>query len=255
MAPVKLWELDSSGAPSSVISTGVNTSFGGEEYRAIAENLDRQIDSVLDAALSQFERLKAQMPEKRVAFLRAWAVGRVVATAHPSLLESEAMQHEERFMLWSAMARKCRLGVRSDGSSCHLWKVLRPELPSEPKRARRDIFEVGLWLQEQSIEEALVTFCGSIHNANEIHRRPAIRSLKIRQGIFRWLSKQTNETREILSKTKSYVILAKKLSKRWPAKGPGSAKSPTHYAAEYLDIEIEKVLDSEFLIKNRLPAH
>lgn len=247
MAPVKLWELDSSGTTSSVISTGVDTSFGGEEYRAIAENLDRQIDPVLDSALARFEKLKSQMPKKSTSFLRAWAVGRVVAEAQPSLLESKAMQHEERFMLWSAMARKCRLGIRSDGSSHHLWRVLRPELPSEPKRARRDIFEIGLWLQEQNIEEASITFCGSIQNATQIHYRSAIRSLKMRQGIFRWLSKQTNETREALSKTKSYAILAKKLGKRWPAKGPGSAKNPIHYPPVDLDREIGRVLDSEFL--------
>ena len=90
------------------------TRLGGEEYRAEAEELDAQIDTVLDRAVE----LSSTGPEdrgKRKEFVKRWAIGRAIEES--SILDSPHVALEQRSHLWLAMARKCRLGVRSSGDT------------------------------------------------------------------------------------------------------------------------------------------
>ena len=48
--PIKIWDIDGSGAYTSTIQTHRRTTLGGEEFRPEADALDANIDQVLDRA-------------------------------------------------------------------------------------------------------------------------------------------------------------------------------------------------------------
>ena len=101
--PVKVWERGAGGRYTSSIRTSRPTQLTGEEYRAEAEALDAQIDTVLDRAVE----LSAQRPDeqgKSREFVKRWAIGRAIAES--GVLDSPHMASEQRIHLWLAMARK-----------------------------------------------------------------------------------------------------------------------------------------------------
>ena len=237
--PVKLWTRDNHGRYTSAIRTSRSTRLGGEEFRVEAEELDAQIDAVLDRAVqlsssSQNERRKSR------DFVKRWAIGRAVAESR--ILESLHMTSEVRTHLWLAMSRKCRYGIRSSGAIEERWRTLVPDRALEPQRIERDIFALGLWLQEQELEDALETFGGSLSNAREIQRRESLRSTKLRCALGRWFLCLDPSQRSRLLKGKEFVAIAKALQRRWPARGPGSAKRPAHLTDHDLDREVHSTL-------------
>ena len=60
-----------------------------------------------------------------------------------------------------------------------------------------------------------------------------------RSGLANCALRAGNE----LTKTGNFEQLAKALVKRFPARGPGSAKRPVHYSENELYEEVRKVLD------------
>ena len=153
------------------------------------------------------------------------------------------MEVAEQKWLWLAIARKCRLIVRSDGSPAESWRGLIPDREVDPTRIERDVFAMGRWLQEQEIQQATASFGASLTNAREIHRRGAINSKNLRDVLARWFSELCAERRSDLTRNANFVQLAKALAKRFPARGPGSAKRPVHYTEDELYEEVCKVLD------------
>ena len=141
------------------------------------------------------------------------------------------------------MTRKCRLGVRADGSVEEGWQGLIPSRQSDPHRIERDVFSMGSWLQEQEIEQAKESFGASLNNAREIHKRGALNSKKMREALARWFAALPPMSRSELAKTANFKLLAKALARRFPARGPGSAKRPVHYSENDLYEEICKVLN------------
>ncbi len=92
---------------------------------------------------------------------------------------------------------------------------------------------------------------GRASNPERAFLRQAMRSLKIRKSLQRWLMLQDDQALEWLSKTSNYVALCKAIVKRWPDRGPGSAKRPEHYRDERLDMELARVLDPVVRHRNR----
>ena len=238
--PVKIWDRTSDGVLTSRVETSRVNSFRGELFRADAEALDEEIDRMLDCAVT----LSAHEPPlgaRQQAFVKRWSIGR--ALAESSLPESEYLETAEQKWLWLAIARKCRLSVRSDGSPAKRWRGLIPDRELDPTRIERDVFAMGRWLQEQEIGQATASFGASLTNAREIHRRGAISSRNLRDALARWFSELSREHRADLTKNTNFVQLAKALAERFPARGPGSAKRPVHYAEDELYEEVRRVLD------------
>ena len=238
--PVKIWDRTSGGALTSRIETSRSKSFGGEMYSDDADSLDEEIDQMLDHAVA----LSACAPAteaRQQSFVKRWSVGR--ALAESKLLESDHLETAEQRWLWLAIAGKCRLRVRSDGNHEESWGELIPHREFDPIRIERDVFAFGRWLQEQEIEPAMASFGASLTNAREIHRRGAINSKNLRDALAHWLGELSLTRRAKLTNTGNFVPLAKALAKRFPARGPGSAKRPVHYSDDDLHKEVQKVLD------------
>ena len=238
--PVKIWDRTRDGALTSRVETSLPHSYRGERYRADAEALDEEIDKMLDRAVALSAQVQSVEVEKR-SFVKRWSLGRALTESR--ITESDHLEAAEQKWLWLAIARKCRLSVRSDGTPEETWRGLIPNRKLDPTRIERDVFAMGTWLQEQEIEPAMVSLGASLTNAREIHRRGAINSKNLRESLARWFSELCIERRLELTKNGNFVPLAKALARRFPARGPGSAKRPVHYSKTELDEEVSKVLD------------
>ena len=239
--PVKIWEIGKSGLSSKVV-TGWDTLWTAEEYREDAEDLDRRLDDVLDSAL---ERVRsARKTGASAEFLRAWAVGRALEDS--GVYDSSALKNEGRQLLWRALARKCRLGARATREQDKHWQELRPPNAKEPRRegSKLDHFEMCWWLAGQDLEDAIATFGGSIRNVWQMFERPALQPTSLRRILKEWLASHPKDLQEELFQQSTFAEIMKTLQKRWPARGPGSAKKPMHYTDDKLKSEVYKLLSS-----------
>ena len=242
--PVKLWNLDENGNLTSTIRRMGQPGLAAEGFRPQADELDAKTDEILDTARAL---LSKQDPNPRHnMFAKRWAIGRAIAESN--ILNFANLESGERPDLWRAMARKCRLGVRHDGTRDNgtSWKGLIPEREAEPKRIEDDIFGLGIWIQEQELEQAKRAFGEGLHNAKQIWSREALRSRKFREALAIYFSERDQAELDILYRIPQYAILAKTLQQRWPSRGKGSAKRPVHYDESELVKEIQKVLDPKF---------
>ena len=239
MMPVKLWHRVGDSLTSSV-ETSRRDSIRGEYFRADAEALDEEIDRMLDRAVALSASVEVPEVEQQ-AFVQRWAIGR--ALKESGILQSEHLDPGDEKSLWTAIAHKCRLGVRADGSLERAWGKLVLHREADPKRIERDVFALGLWLQEQDLASAMMTFGAKFFNARRLHGREAISSCNLRDALARWLEAFDNSRRAELVRRENFEMLAKALAARFPARGPGSAKRPVHYSDEELYAEIRKVLD------------
>ena len=238
---IKLWNLDEPGNLTSNIRRMGQSGMEAEGFRPQAEELDSAIDQVLDTAQAL---LAQQDPNPRHnMFVKRWAIGRAIAESR--ILESTNLEAGERPDLWRAMARKCRLGVRHDGKRepRYPWKGLIPGRDMEPRRIEDDIFGLGMWLQEQDLDEAKAAFGEGLHNAKQVWSGEALRSRNFREALAIYFSEQGQEELDILYRIPQYAVLAKALRRRWPSRGKGSAKRPAHYGDTELLEEIRRVLD------------
>ena len=237
--PVKIWEIDKNGLSSKVV-TGWDTLWTAEEYREDAEELDQHLDDVLDSALERVRSAKktGASPE----FLRAWAVGHALGDS--GVYDSPALKNEGRQLLWRALARKCRIGARATRQQDKHWQELRPPNAEEPRRegSKLDYFEMCRWLAEQDMEDAIATFGGSIRNVWQMLERPALRPISLRHILRKWLASHPKDTQERLFQQDTFAEIMKTLRKRWPDRGPGSAKKPIHYTSDELKSEVNKLL-------------
>ena len=204
------------------------------------EDEAQAIDQMLDRAVS-LASPEEQPDARQGEFVHRWAIGR--ALRESGLMESEHLDTEERKSLWLAIARKCRIGVRADGSREERWRSLIHQRTIDPTRIENDVFALGLWLQEQEIDQALNTF-GAYHtNAINFHRRRSISSKKMRDALARWFMEMDPQRRAVLLRPSNFHTLTKALAKRFPARGPGSAKRPVHYTDDALYAEMLAVLE------------
>ena len=238
--PVKLWNVDESGAYTSSITTNRRSSLGGEEFRPEADALDLELDKVLDRAADLATPSSGSKPNHAL-FVKRWAIGRAIAES--GILESPHMVGESRADLCLAMALKCRLGARTYGAHETAWKGLIPDREIEPKRIEADIFGLGMWLQEQEQDDAVAAFGGGLHNAKQIWSGEALRHRKLRDALTAFFSQYNPEQLQRLYTIPQYAVIAKTMRRRWPSRGPGSAKRPAHYEPEELLSELRTVLE------------
>jgi len=237
--PVKIWEKDKRGLSSRVV-TGWDTVLTAEEHREDAENLDRAFDAILDNAVTRLK--EKSMPGVAAVFIRAWAVGN--AFRESKLLASPLLKKEEASLLWKALVSKLRTGARANGQVETAWLELRTSLAREPRREGKnlDYFGMCIWLAEQDLQDAVDTFGGSIRNVWQMLERPALRPIALRRALEKWLGSQPKLLRQKLFEPAAYAEMMKALRRRWPARGPGSAKRPVHYKDTDLFAEVEKLL-------------
>jgi len=237
--PVKIWEIDKNVLSSKVV-TDWDTLWTAEEYREDAEELDRRLDAVLDGALNRVRsgRKTGASPE----FLRAWAVGR--ALEESGVYDSPALKNERRQLLWKALARKCRIGARATREQDRRWHDLRPSATREPRRegGKLDYFEMCWWLAEQDLEDAILTFGGSVRNVWQMFERPTLRPIRLRHILKEWFTSHPKDLQERLFQQSTFAEIMKTLRKRWPDRGPGSAKKPIHYSDDKLKAEVYELL-------------
>lgn len=237
--PVLMWLENEDGKRYTKVKTSWNTEFDGEEHRDLAEALDAEIDKVLDNAVKLMDS-RLELGAKR-GFIRTWSIGRSIATS--GILQHEAMQNEFRINLWQAMDQKALLGIRSNGDTETSWRRVRSKVMHATSRPDHHLFEIGLWLQQQEFKDAATTFMGSSGIAADWFTRTVVRSLKMRQAINHWISKLEPEHQQWFSTKTNDRAIIRALAKRWPARGPGSAKRPEHYSQKRLDRELAKTLE------------
>ena len=241
--PVIIWE-EHDGALRNQVETTRPDFFRGEGYRTEARELDQVIDQAIDHMLDRAVSL-ATLGEHPSAtardFVQRWSIGR--ALRESGLMESEHLDAEERKALWLAIARKCRIGVRADGSREDGWRRLIPKRTAEPERIERDIFAAGLWLQEQELDYAIKAFGASPANALRLLQRRSISVKNVRDALARWFTEMEPQRRATLTQPTNFKAIAKALAKRFPARGPGSAKRPVHYTDDALYTEMLAVLE------------
>jgi hypothetical protein len=214
-----------------------------EEYRQEADELDIELDGVLDGALHEVRRLAGGAPPSE--FVRAWAVGHALRTSRVFALP--ALANEEQKLLWRALAQKVRVGARSQNNAVEPeWSRLRPRSAHEPRREGKslDYFAMCLWLAEQDVEAANLTFGGSVHNVWQMFERPTLRPLVVREALCAWLQGLSMSRRQQVVKKENFRAMMKSLRARWPDRGPGSAKRPVHYKPGDLLLEMRRVLES-----------
>ena len=239
---VKMWDLDESGNLTSSIRKEGQTGIRAEESRPQAEALDREIDILLDKAMNLL--VQQDLNPRHTEFAKRWAIGRAIAES--GILDSPHLDPGERTDLWRAMARKCRLGVRHTGerNPKSKWKgLIPPNREMEPKRIEADILGLGMWLQEQDLEDAKLAFGQGLHNAKQIWSREALRSRNFRDALAAYFSEIGEKERDHLYVIPQYAQLTKALRSRWPSRGKGSAKRPVHYGPEDLLAETRRVLN------------
>ena len=238
---IKIWNQDPSGQLTSTIRKLGSSSIAAEEHRSQADEIDVQIDHLLDKALALLDQQDTGQNHNR--FATRWAIGRAIAES--DILKSPHLQPGETPDLWLAMARKCRLGVRHTGQPDlnSRWKSLIFNRPNDPDRIEDDVFGLGMWLQEQELDDAKLAFGSSIHNAKQIWSGEALRSPKLRQALTDYFAKFNDKQRQYICQNYRYAVLAKALRHRWPSRGRGSAKRPVHYEQHQLVNEISDLLD------------
>ena len=247
--PVLIWDRDENGGISSRVVTTRRSAFAGEEFRAEADQLDEKIDQTLNLAVELVSRLADQRRDSK--FASRWALGRALAVSN--ILGADELEVDERKFLWLALSRKCRLGIHATGETSDLWKKLIPQRNTDPIRPELDVFTLGLWLQEQDFPEAKITLSNSLANANEMFRRKALSSLKMRRVLYRWLCEARGLDSPLT--TKEFETIAKRLCKRWPSRGIGSAKQPIHYEnQEELYSEVVELLQDRCVRSPAIPS-
>ncbi|MYE27383.1 MAG: hypothetical protein F4X87_09270 [Chloroflexi bacterium] len=248
---VLVWS-EREGALGNSIRSGRHVALSAEEYRPEAEALDLQLDAVLDMAwhaltlITKHENGKARFD----SFEQVWVLGRAVQNSE--VLRHEALQREERFFLWQALAPKAWYGIRHDATREPCWRVLIPrnatkwhKLPKDPKSYR--FLDIGFWLREQQLHDAGEVFGWKYSNAYDLYACTSLRSYELRRAMLHWLRRQSPEVREVFAKSvrgSGFDIFQKALQKRFPARGPGSALLPQHYPEDELRAIVCQTLDA-----------
>ena len=244
---VLVWS-DSDGVVGNSIRSGRRVALSAEEFRPEAEALDQQLDTLLDVAchaltiITRRENGKARFN----SFEQVWVLGRAVHISE--ILRHEALQGEERALLWQALTPKACYGVRHGSTRDPRWRELIParatKWQAKPKDASAYRFlEVGYWLREQQLHDAGEVFGWKYSNAYDLFHCSSLRSYELRQAVLYWLRRQQPALRETYRKA-GFRVYQQALSKRFPARGPGSALLPQHYAEAELRAIVRETLDA-----------
>ncbi|MCY3934670.1 MAG: hypothetical protein OXG09_01580 [Chloroflexi bacterium] len=249
---VLVWS-ESDGALGNIVRSGRRVMLSAEEFREEAEALDAALDETLDMAWSALAVIAKDKNGKLLptSFEQVWTVGRAVW--RKGMMYHEAMKGEVRHLLWEALAHKCWFGVRADVHREPRWQELLPKKmgiwQTKPREAKSyKLLEIGYWLREHHYHEAGELFQWNLTKAQDYWDRAFLRSPALRTAVLAWLREQPDSFREQLkagARGKGGArALVKALAKRFPARGPGSARLPQHYPTDQLQAIVDEVLDA-----------
>ena len=235
------------------VRSGRRVFLSAEEYREEAEELDARLDGLLDMAHNALtiiaDNKKGALAP--TSFEQSWTLGRAVAVN--GILRHEAMRGEVRTLLWQALAPKCWHGVRADASREPKWRELLPQKATKWQNKPKDaisyrFLEIGYWLREHSYHEAGELFNWKTSNAQDIWDRSSLRAPELRKALLLWLRQQPDSIREEFKRgargSGGFRILVRALAKRFPSRGPGSARLPQHYEPDELQRIVNDALDA-----------
>ena len=249
--PVLVWS-DRDGILGNSIRTGRRYRLSAEEFRAEAEALDQTLDALLDMAWHALVVITSRKDGKPRfnSFEQVWALGRAIHVC--DIMRHEAMQGEERLLLWQALTAKAWYGIRHDAARDPRWRELIPARnskwqtkPLEPSAYR--FLEIGYWLREQQIQDAGEVFAWKYSHAYDLFHCSSLRSVELRESLLYWLRRQPPAARDELAKAKrgrGFDAIRKALVARFPSKGPGSALLPQHYPEAELREIVCQTLDA-----------
>lgn len=248
--PVLVWS-DRDGVLGNSIRTGRRYRLSAEEFRPEAEALDQRLDALLDMAwhaLAIITQHKNGKPRFN-SFEQVWVLGRAVFVS--DIMRREALQGEERVLLWQALTPKAWHGIRHDATRDPRWRDLIPSRNNKWQTKPTDqaayrFLEIAYWLREQQMQDAGEVFTWKYSNAYDLFHCSSLRSVALRQSLLFWLRRQSPELRDELAKSKrgeGFDIVRKALVDRFPSRGPGSALLPQHYPEDELRAIVSQTLD------------
>lgn len=242
-----------------------------DEYLDEASEVDGILDNVLDDALSNlsFYKESFEIYNNKKPFFREYSVGKALLKSkildHKYLVGEGTIERPSEIMFdkgnleeitqkgknvgfYTALGEKANNGMslKTVGSNQDRWKALRTS--SEKKRGekrqsgKQDSFARAVYLAEQTIEDALLTFGGNIDLVNGFFERSFF-SLKLRKSVAKFYQELESEKRDQLYKREYRRKMDKDLKKIFPTTGAGSAKSPESYSQDILDLTISELWD------------
>ena len=249
---VLLWS-EQDGILNNEIRSGWRVFLSAEEFRPEAEALDARLDVLLDMAWSALAIIAKDKGGELVpeSFDQVWTVGRAVW--REGVLRHEAMKGEVRHLLWQALVAKCWYGVRADATREPRWRDLLPKKSRKWRTHPRDassyrFLEIGHWLREHHYQEAGELFQWNLTKAQDFWDRTSLRTPVLRAAVLAWLREQPDSFREQLKRgargSGGARALVKALARRFPSRGPGSARLPQHYEPDELQRIVNDVLDA-----------
>lgn len=237
-----------------------------DEYLEEASVIDAILDNVLDDALKNldFYEKNFEIYKSKKPFFREYSVGK--ALLNSKVLDHKYLQGEgtverpkeilrdrgnldkitkkgKNVGFYTALGEKANTGMslKSDSVNPERWKMLRTSSQKRKgeKRAggKQDSYARAVYLAEQTIEDALLTFGGNVDLVNGFYERSFL-SLKLRNSVSKFYQNLDEDTRNKLYKRAYRREMDKDLKKLFPASGPGSAKGPESYSQDILDLTI-----------------
>lgn len=233
-----------------------------------AQTVDRMVDSIFDNALSRLNTYKINFLDykKHKEFYRDYAVG-------SSIIESEILNHEYlkgdgtvekppellddignfkmvmekgvNVSFFTAIGKKASLGKSLEFSDSKKWMDLRPSRSDAVNKGKKrdngkkDIYARAIYLAEQELEKAKLTFGGRIDLVSGSFERNW-NSLKLRDAIAEFYNQFEEQSREKLYSRDNNRAMYKKLNQVFPSTGPGSTKNPDVYS----ELELLEMLNS-----------
>lgn len=249
---VLIWS-ERDGALGNSIRSGRRVRLSTEEFRHEAEDLDKELDSLLDMAWHALAIITERKNGKpRFDTLeQAWVWGRTIHLSQ--IMRHRAMLGEMRILLWQALTAKAWYGVRHNLQRDERWKELIPSKSRKWLTKPDDIdkyrfLEIGYWLRDDLLRQVGEVFCWKFSNANDLYDRTSLHAPELRRAVSHWIGRQELEVRQFLAtpiyKGKRHAFIARALYERFPAKGPGSAMLPQHYPEDELRAIVCDVLDA-----------
>ena len=243
------------------------------EFELEAKEIDRILDNIFDQALINLSELQLKQDDykKHKEFYRDYAVGRSIIDSEillhsylagngtkskpPELLVDKGnyemiVEKGINIAFYTAIGRKASLGKSLDFYEKDRWKAIRPTrknaVKEGEKRAsgKKDIYARAVYLAEQDLNMALLTFGGIVDLVSGAFERNLM-SLKLRNSIAKFCGQFNIDKREKYYSRDVRREMYKKLNKLFPSSGAGSSKSPENYTEEVLLETLNKIW-SEF---------
>jgi len=244
-----------------------------EKYAKEAKAVDRNVDSILDNSLDKLSEIRNSQKnyKSHKEFFRDYAVGTSIIQSkileHPFIIGDGSRDKPRELLVdsgntdmiidkglniafYTAIGVKATLGKSLDFHEEVRWENLRPLRKDASKKGtkraggKKDIYARAVYLAEQELETALLTFGGKVDLVAGAFER-SLESLALRNAIAKYHEQFVPEERERFYKREIRREMYKRLNKIFPKTGAGSSKSPDNYSGKEL-LDTLKTIWEEF---------